>query len=155
MLLRRLIFPSGFRTFMQETAMKLFIADDNVEFRNRLSAILGDIAGIDVIGTAGNVKGAIKAIRRVKPDTVILDFRMPGGNGLDVLAAVKQSNPAPTVIMLTIGTRSEYQSICFAAGADYFFEKSSDLQKMVSMLTKLAARSTERQRIHHSSQGQL
>ena len=134
--------------------MKLFVADDNVEFRNRLTAILGGIAGIDVIGVAGDVKEAIKGIRRSKPDLVILDFRMPGGTGLDVLAAVKQSNPAPTVIMLTVGTRSEYQAICFAAGADHFYEKSSELQAMVSMLTKLAAKSTTHHRIHHSSQGQ-
>lgn len=134
--------------------MKLFVADDNVEFRNRLTAILGGIAGIDVIGVAGEVKEAIKGIRRSKPDLVILDFLMPGGTGLDVLAAVKQSNPAPTVIMLTVGTRSEYQAICFAAGADHSYEKSSELQAMVTMLTKLAAKSTTRHKIPHSSQGQ-
>ncbi len=134
--------------------MKLFIADDNAVFRNRLASILRSLNGIDVAGVSGDVKGAIRSIRATKPDAVILDIRMPGGNGLDVLAAVKRLRPATTVIMLTCGTRSEYQARCFAAGADYFFEKSSDLQKMVSMLTKLAARSTERQRIHHSSQGQ-
>ncbi len=131
--------------------MRLFIADDNVEFRKRLAAILAGIRGLDVIGMSGDVQGAIEAIRRLRPDTAILDIRMPGGSGLDVLAAVKQAKPAPIVIMLTVGSRSEYQAKCCAAGADYFFEKSSDLRKMILMLTRLAGKPPAGRKMCHSS----
>ncbi len=121
--------------------MKLFIADDNMKFRKQLAEILGCIPGIEVIAGAGDVKGTIEGIRRLKPDLVILDLQMPGGSGLNVLTAVQVMHCHPTVIVLTVGARSEYQSRCLAAGADYFFEKSSDLQKMTSLLRKLATRS--------------
>ncbi len=131
--------------------MRLLIADDNVEFRKRLAEIVRSIRGIEVIGDAGDVPGTIEAIRKMRPDMVILDFQMPGGNGLDVLAAVKHGRNAPMVIVLTIGSRSEYQARCNAAGAEYFFEKSSELYKMTSLLKKLSAKSAVAHNVNHSS----
>ena len=118
--------------------MKLFIADDNIAFRKRLASMLGSIGGIEVVGQAGDVPEAIRAIEQTKPDTVILDIHMPGGSGLDVAYSVKSSKPAPTVIMLTVGPRSEYQAASYMTGADYFFEKSSELRKMAKMLSNFA-----------------
>jgi DNA-binding NarL/FixJ family response regulator len=121
--------------------MRLFIADDNVPFRTRLASILSGIKGIDIVGEAGDVPGAIEAIRRTKPDTVILDIHMPGGNGLDVLNVIKSSRSSPRVIMLTVGPRSEYETMSFLTGADYFFEKSSDLRRMARLLKSFARES--------------
>jgi DNA-binding NarL/FixJ family response regulator len=120
--------------------MKLLIADDNVPFRTRLASILGGIDGIEIVGETGDVPETLKAIEESDPDTVILDIHMPGGNGLDVLRVVKTAKPAPTVIMLTVGPRSEYQTESFLFGADYFFEKSSELRKMTAMLKRMAKR---------------
>lgn len=121
--------------------MKLFIADDNMKFRKQLAEILRGIPGIEVIAGAGDVGRTIEGVRRFKPDLIILDLHMPGGSGLNVLTAVREMNRPPMVIVLTVGARSEYQSRCLAAGADYFFEKSSDLYKMTSLLRKLATQS--------------
>ncbi len=118
--------------------MKLFIADDNAPFRTRLTSILAAIEGIEIVGVAGDVPGAIAGIRRTKPDTVILDVHMPGGDGLDVLHEIKSSRSAPVVIMLTIGPRRSYETISYLTGADYFFEKTSELWKMGRMLKAIA-----------------
>jgi DNA-binding NarL/FixJ family response regulator len=118
--------------------MKLFIADDNVHFRTRLASVLGGIAGIEIIGEAGDVSATLKAIQETKPDTIILDIHMPGGSGFDVLPVAKAAKPAPVVIMLTVDSRSEYQTRSFLLGADYFFEKSSELRKMAGILKRLA-----------------
>ena len=120
--------------------MKIFIADDNIEFRKRLGEILCSIRGVDIIGSAGDVHGAINAIRKLRPEGIILDLQMPGGSGLDVLAAIRRNRYSPIIIVLTVGTRSEYEARCIAAGADYFFEKSSELLRMTSLLKKLAAK---------------
>ncbi len=118
--------------------MKLFIADDNVPFRTRLVSILAEIEGIEVVGVAADVPGAISAIEKTKPDTVILDIHMPGGDGFDVLNKIKSSRPSPMVIMLTVGPRSAYEAVSFLTGADYFFEKTSDLRKMGRLLKAFA-----------------
>ncbi|MGA3245636.1 MAG: response regulator transcription factor [Bacteroidota bacterium] len=118
--------------------MTLLIADDSTEFRRRLASIITCLADIEVVGQAGDVADAIGEIERTKPDVVILDIHMRGGSGLDVLQAAKLAKPAPVIIMLTVSSESEYKGKCMAMGADYFFEKSNDLTKMMSTLTKLA-----------------
>ncbi len=118
--------------------MTLFIADDNTKFRRRLTSIVSAIEEIDVVGQAGNVHNAIAAIARTRPDVVILDIQMPGGSGLDVLQEVKDSKSASVVMMLTVCSAKEYKAKCIALGADYFFEKSSDLAKMLTTLGKMA-----------------
>jgi DNA-binding NarL/FixJ family response regulator len=121
--------------------MKILIADDNVPFRTKLASILSAIKGIEVIAETGDVPETREAILRLRPETIILDIHMPGGSGLDVLEVAKGTRPAPTVIILTVGPRSEYQTASFLLGADYFFEKSSELRKMALMLKRMAHRS--------------
>jgi DNA-binding NarL/FixJ family response regulator len=123
---------------LERQIMTLLIADDSTEFRRRLASIITCLDDIEVVGQAGNVLEAIGAIGRTKPDAVILDIHMPGGSGLDVLKVAKAATPAPVIMMLTVCSGNEYREKCFAIGADYFFEKSNDLTKMMSTLTKLA-----------------
>jgi DNA-binding NarL/FixJ family response regulator len=124
--------------------MTLLIVDDNNEFRRRLVSIITSLDGIEVVGQAGSVSDAIGEIERKKPDAVILDIHMPGGSGLDVLRAAKLTKPAPVILILTVSPGSEYEEKCIAMGADYFFEKSNDLTKMMSTLTKLARKVSAR-----------
>jgi two-component system, NarL family, nitrate/nitrite response regulator NarL len=128
-------------TSRRRLIVRLFIADDNIPFRTRLASIFADVDGISVVGVAGDVPGAIEEIKRLKPDTIILDIHMPGGNGLDVLQVAKAFSPAPTVIMLTVGPRNEYETASYLIGADYFFEKSSDLKNMARLLKSFARKS--------------
>ncbi len=118
--------------------MRLVIADDNVGFLKRLTSILGAIEGIKIVGGATDVPGAIALIRQTKPDAIILDLHMPGGSGFDVLRYIKTAGNPPVVIVLTVGPRSAYEGKCMAAGADYFFEKSSELRNMIVALRGLA-----------------
>jgi DNA-binding NarL/FixJ family response regulator len=117
--------------------MTILIADDNVKFRSRLASILGAFDGITIVGETGDVAATLEALQVTKPDILILDIHMPGGNGLDVLAVAKATKPAPIVIMLTVGPRDEYQTESFMFGADYFFEKSSELRTMAEMLKRM------------------
>ncbi len=128
--------------------MRVFIADDNIPFRSRLASILGGIDEIDIVGEAGDVPSTLEGLRQTKPDVLVLDIQMPGGTGFDVLSAVKSSKPAPMVIMLTVGPRSEYQTQSFLLGADYFFEKSSELRKMGTLLKRIAKRNSATVQTH-------
>lgn len=117
--------------------MKLFIADDNIKYRQRLASILSQLDDITIIGEAGDVAEAIDVIKRTRPDVVILDIHMPGGSGIDVLQIAKVIEPAPVIIMLTVGPSSEYKGKCLAMGANYFFEKSNGLRKITLILAKM------------------
>ena len=121
--------------------MRLFIVDDNIEFRERLALILSNLKGIDVVGQAGDVPEAISSIVVSEPDGVLVDIHTPGGNGADVLCAIKAMSPPPIVIMLTAGRKRAHEKKSFARNVDYYFEKSRELQEMISVLKKMAQKS--------------
>ena len=110
--------------------MKVFIADDNVMVCDRLTTMLTQIGGVDVVGRAYDVPEAINSIEKVVPDLVILDLQMPSGTGLDVLSRIKHDNLSPKIIMLTNYPFPQYRKRSIEAGADYFFDKSTEFEKI-------------------------
>lgn len=117
--------------------MRVFIADDSAPVRERLKTMLWEIQGVEVIGQAGDAVEATKSILELKPDVVILDIRMPGGSGIDTLRDIKRVAPAPRVIMLTNYPYPQYRKRCMDAGADFFFDKSSEFHKVTEVLKQM------------------
>lgn len=117
--------------------MRVFIADDSAMVCERLKNLLAPIEGITIAGQAHNVPEAIDSIRRVKPDAVILDIQMPGGSGFEVLQQVKRDEPAPIVVMMTNYPYPQYRKKYMEAGADYFFDKSTEFNKVVGLFDRL------------------
>jgi DNA-binding NarL/FixJ family response regulator len=120
-----------------EDRMKVFIADDSKVLCERLIEMLSDVPGIEIIGHAQDVAESLAAIKKLNPDIVILDIRMPGGSGMDVLQALKQGKQAPMVIMLTNYPYPQYRKKCLGLGADYFFDKSTEFEKVTELFKQL------------------
>jgi DNA-binding NarL/FixJ family response regulator len=116
--------------------IKVFIADDSLIVREHLVTMLEELAGIKVVGQAENVAEAISAIRILQPDVVILDIRMPGGNGIDVLQTIKQDEVAPMVIILTNYPYPAYRQKCLQAGADFFLDKSTEFDQIPELFER-------------------
>ena len=118
--------------------MNVFIVDDSAIVRKKLAAMLSDIAGMQCIGEARNARDAIRSIAELKPDAVVLDIRLGGGgNGMDVLEQVKKHSPAPIVIILTNYPYPQYRERCLALGADYFFDKVTEIEQVYAVLDRL------------------
>ena len=118
--------------------LKVFIADDSEVVRDRLKELLTEKGDIDVVGASGDAEQAIPAIRRLNPDVVILDIRMPGGGGMPILKDIKSTSPGRVVIVLTSYPQPQYREAYLTAGADYFFDKTRDIGKMTETLAELA-----------------
>jgi DNA-binding NarL/FixJ family response regulator len=103
----------------------------------RLSQLLRSINGITIAGQAHNVLDAIDSINQLKPEVVLLDIQMPGGSGIDVLRNAKQQTPAPTVMMITNFPYPHFRKKCMEAGADYFFDKSTEFSKVFTVFSRL------------------
>ena len=116
--------------------IKVFIADDSLIVRGHLVTMLDELAGIETVGQAENVTEAISAIRRLQPDVVILDIRMPGGSGIDVLQNIKQDEAAPIVIILTNYPYPAYRQKCLQAGADFFLDKSTEFDQIPELFER-------------------
>ena len=117
--------------------MKVLVADDSDLVRERLVGMLSEIEGIGVVLEAANGLEARDMILAEKPDFVVLDIRMPGRNGLDVLRDIKASNPATKIIILTNYPYPQYRNRCMEEGADFFFDKSSEFEKVIEVLEQL------------------
>jgi DNA-binding NarL/FixJ family response regulator len=123
--------------------LKVFITDDSVLVRERLVGLISELEAVELVGQAENALEAIEAIQRLRPDVVILDIRLPGGNGIEVLKAIKQNVPAPMVIMLTAFPYRQFYEKCREAGAEYFFDKASEFHHIVEVLKQLHNGKTE------------
>jgi DNA-binding NarL/FixJ family response regulator len=117
--------------------MKVFIADDSQVMRERIIEMLSELPEIEIIGQAQDGIEATNLIEKLNPDVVILDIRMPRGNGMDVLQNIKKNNPALIVIMLTNYPYPQYRKKCMASGADYFFDKSTEFEIVTEVLKEL------------------
>ena len=72
-----------------EEIMNVVLVDDYLLVRERVANIISEIPGAEVMGEAGNSIEAIEVVRKTKPDVVILDIKMPGESGLQVLRKLK------------------------------------------------------------------
>ena len=120
-----------------EMKLKVLIADDSTEVRNRLKEMLKENKSIYLTGEAVDAEQAVTVLRHLKPDVVILDIHMPGGGGIGVLKDIKTTDPGPITIVFTAFSYPQYRQACLAAGADYFFDKTDDVQKMTDVLAEL------------------
>ena len=117
--------------------MKVFIVDDSTIVVGRLRCLLSEIEGLDFIGQAQSAGDAIKSIIQLKPDAVILDIRLAGGDGIKVLEKIKKEKPSPIVIILTNYPYPQYKRKCEELGADYFFDKVKEIEKVYDVITQL------------------
>ena len=117
--------------------IKVFIVDDSKLVSDRLIVMISELPGIEVVGQAKNAQEAIDSIQKLKPEAVILDIRMPGGNGFDVLEKIKKDKSDTLVIMLTNYPYPQYREKCMNAGADFFFDKSTEFHKVIEVLKQV------------------
>jgi len=114
--------------------MKILIADDSLVVRDRLVTLLTEVHGVEVVGQAKDAMEARNLAEELRPDVAILDIRMPKGSGADVVRDLKKLNPTPKVIILTNYPHPENRKKCIDRGADYFFDKSTEFKKVLSVL---------------------
>jgi DNA-binding NarL/FixJ family response regulator len=81
--------------------VRVLIVDDHRMFAESLARLLGDEDGIDVIGLAASSEEGVDAVERLRPDVVLVDYRMPDRDGVATAATIKELDPACMVVMLT------------------------------------------------------
>lgn len=115
----------------------VYIVDDLPSMRERLREIVSDIEGAHVVGDAGTPATAIEGILALRPTCVLLDYRLEGGTGLDVLRAVAARAPETTFVVLSNHPDPQYRRACIAAGAHHFLDKSSEFHCIFEVIRDL------------------
>jgi DNA-binding NarL/FixJ family response regulator len=104
-------------------AIRVLIADDQTLVRSGLRLVLDGREGIEVAGEASNGDEAIRAVRRVRPDIVLMDVRMPVMDGIEATRRIVADGTDCRVIVLTTFDLDEYVYGAMAAGASGFLLK--------------------------------
>ncbi len=110
---------------MEDSAVTVMIVDDQAPFRMAARMVVQLTDGFDVVGEAETGEASIELAARLQPDLVLMDFNLPGIDGLEATRRIRESGPeAPVVVMLSTYEADEYGPRAIEAGAAAFIPKS-------------------------------
>ena len=123
--------------------IRVLVADDNHIFLYSTVELLSDEPWIEVIGRAGSGLEAVEMEQILKPDLILMDWDMPGLNGLEATRRIKARADAPRVIMLTGHAEPEFAAAALNAQADGFVAKSEAWLRLLPSIRALYPEASE------------
>ena len=118
--------------------IRLVLVEDNQVFREALELLLGLRSDIDVVASVGDGSSAAAAVRVHKPDVVLMDYRLPGLDGVQATRAVREAWPDVAVVCLTASANPREIDALFEAGAVACLSKDQELDEIVAAIRSAA-----------------
>jgi DNA-binding NarL/FixJ family response regulator len=113
---------------------KLLIVDDNAAVCSALEAYMLRVAGWPVVLTAPDAGRGLLLAAEHAPEAIVLDHRMPGGDGIEILADLRRACPTARIIMHTSESTTDLQLRAHELGADAIVEKGRPLDELAALL---------------------
>lgn len=114
--------------------IRILLVDDHALFRKGLAEVLNSEEDFQLVGEAENGNEAREKARELKPDLVLMDIYMPGGNGLEATRKIKEDLPAAKVVILTVSEEDKNLFEAIKAGAHGYVLKDVDPEDLFEML---------------------
>jgi DNA-binding NarL/FixJ family response regulator len=114
--------------------IRVVLVEDNQMFRETLELLLGLRPEIDIVASVATGNEAPATCAQLKPDVVLMDYRMPGLNGAQATEAVLRASPSSRVVCLTASVSRKEVDQLYAAGAVACLTKDEDLDDIVSAI---------------------
>src|SRR6185436_18654279 len=119
--------------------VRVLLADDQPLLRTGFRMVLGAEADLDVVGEAGDGAEAVELARRLLPDVVLMDIRMPRLDGVAATRAIVEARLPVRVLILTTFDLDEYVVGALRAGASGFLAKDVPAEDLVTAIRTVAA----------------
>lgn len=123
---------------MSAPRIRVILADDHTLVRAGIRRIVESQAGFVVVGEAADGNEAVEVIRKVAADLMILDLKMTGRDGIEVLKMVREEKPELKVIVLTMHAGREYIARTLEEGASGYLLKDSAVQDLSAAMTTVS-----------------
>ncbi|MDD9206235.1 response regulator transcription factor, partial [Georgenia sp. 10Sc9-8] len=118
--------------------LRVLLADDQSLLRMGFRLVLEAEDDVTVVGEAADGEAAVRMVRALSPDVVLMDVRMPGVNGLEATARVAATSPGTRVLILTTFDLDEYAFAALRAGASGFLLKDTPPGDLVAAIRTVA-----------------
>ncbi len=119
-------------------AIRVLIADDHPIIFNSVRSFLGLYPDIEVVGIATSGQEAIAMTRKLEPDILVLDFKLPDHKGSEVIAEVKAITSSLKILVFSAFARREYVESAFDNGASGYLTKDEPLEVLVEAIRGVA-----------------
>jgi DNA-binding NarL/FixJ family response regulator len=118
--------------------IRIVLVEDNQVFREALELLLGLRSDVDVVASVGDGTEAVPACLAYDPDVVLMDYRLPGLDGVQATLAVRAACPGVAVVCLTASANASEVEALLEAGAVACLTKDQELDTIVEALKRAA-----------------
>ena len=115
----------------------ILVVDDHPLVREGLISILKSAAGYEVVGQAGNARNAIRMVKNLKPDLVLLDLALPDKSGIELSREIRNISPPTRIMIVSMHSKVEYIVKAFQAGATGYMVKESATEKLLQGIDRV------------------
>jgi len=126
-------------TSKRGAAIKVLIADDHAVVRRGLREILAAEQDMIVVGEAKDGHDALELARKLEWDVAVLDYSMPGRNGLELIKEIKRERPGRPVLILTMLPEEAHAAQVFKAGGAGYINKESANEELTAAIRKVVS----------------
>ena len=119
--------------------IRIVVADDHTIVREGLKQILGAQADFQVVAEASDGHEALKRVRELDFDVLLLDMSMPGKSGVELIKQVKAEKPKLRILVLTMHEEHQYAVRAIRAGASGYLTKEGASAQLVTAIRKVAS----------------
>jgi len=110
--------------------MRVMIADGTIVGWKRVGNLVSGSGNVEIVGTAENAASLSQALDLLRPDILIVDIEIGGRGGVQLLRKIRRAYPALALVVLTNAVDRRYRERCRAAGARFYFDKSTEFHKV-------------------------
>jgi two-component system response regulator DesR len=122
--------------------IRIVLVEDNEVFREALELLLGLRSDVEVVAAVADGNQAVPAAREHRPDVVLMDYRLPGLDGVQATAAVREACPEVAVVCLTASLNQREFAALLEAGAVACLSKDQELDSIVAAIQAAAGNLT-------------
>jgi two-component system invasion response regulator UvrY len=119
--------------------INVLLVDDHDLVRTGIHRLLDDVSGVQVYAEAKDGETAIEAVRKKRPDVILMDVSMPGIGGLEATRKIKQIDNTLPIIILTVHTDDPFPTSLLKAGASGYLHKSCNIDEIVTAIKEVFA----------------
>jgi DNA-binding NarL/FixJ family response regulator len=122
--------------------IRVVLAEDHTLVREGIRTLLGLVSDIELVGEAADGEQALRVVEQVRPDVLVLDMRMPKGDGLWLVTELASRGRLPPTLVLTTFDDDEAALAIIVAGARGFLLKDVTLERLVDAVRVVASGGT-------------